>query len=520
MFNPPANEDDLSDFPQLKAEFIELWNSTEDDGSMGRYVSNAASRSPNYVDPRIEAPVGDPVKIPWNGFPKLLSRWFDDENSDEKKEDAEKVAEILTPILSWVLPVPDGAGGQRLQLFSSEAHRVPFFISRRPEVAEVAQPLRRILDDDSLGDEVPRFRRQQDEYLEWHPTLDDEGRLVKLTFTAEPPDYWLALAQVAPDRVVDLYKEYVDSSITKNDLFHQHDLAAFGKGLDGQLQWFNIGGKGSYDELNEWTTTKGIMHLTHRANTLGAEVNLASDASLVFASDNAPAPVGQDAPPPEIRRIACGEYGGINRSSDPLIGQGVAGAVKSGARITLTDPVGLYIANVNLNLLTGPENQPVGNMARDVIRGEDDPFDPRILRFEVRLPDDSEFRLDECTFEGRTLKRGGQIARQTTVHLYANVYPDNGDTTENSCQGRPCRNNERPDIFLIGNPNVGADCPTDNNPIWLLQTPQLTEMTEDTSDAGLFDLAVPVERIDLESKVEIPPTLATKRADMVTESCL
>ena len=235
MFNPPANEDDLADLPQQKDDLIKLWNSKD---FMGGYVSRAAKSSPNYVDPRDETPVGDPVKVPWNGFPRLLSRWFDDENSDENKVAAEKVAEILTPIVSWVLPEKNDSGVLEPTLFHAELHRLPYYISLRPEIEEVARPLFKILPDGSLGEESPRFRRQQDEYLEWHPSFDEEGRLSKLTFTAEPPDYWTALAQISKDRVVKLYNDYLvnDDSIAEEDLFHQNDLAAFGRGLDGELR--------------------------------------------------------------------------------------------------------------------------------------------------------------------------------------------------------------------------------------------------------------------------------------------
>ena len=127
---------------------------------MGRYVTNAAINSSNYVDPRIEPPVGNPVKIPWNGFPRLLSRWYDDEQSVERKEEAEKTAEIGTPIVSWVMPDQNG-----LRVFDAEQHRLPFFADRLGDIVlQLARPLRQILPNGTIGDEVVRMRRQQDEY--------------------------------------------------------------------------------------------------------------------------------------------------------------------------------------------------------------------------------------------------------------------------------------------------------------------------------------------------------------------
>lgn len=478
MFNPPSNIDDLAATPELKQKFLELWNDSSEEGYMGYYVTEAIATSPNYVDPRVTPPTSDAVKVPWNGFPRLLSRWYGDEQNPANKTLAEKTAEIATPMVSFVIP-EDG----ELRVKEVEKHRLPYFATIYGEVIlELARPRRYVLPDGSLGSAVHRVRRQQDEYLEWHPTYDGQGRLEKITFTAEPPDYWRALAAVAPDRVVELYYDLLgDNSIPKEEIFHPHDMAVFGIGLDNRTQWFGIGGKDTYNELNPWTTTKGIIHLTHQANTLGAEVHLAAEASLVYESDQGSEPTGEGTPPAEIRRIACGGYGGINRSSDPLIGNAVAGVVTTGDRLTLTDPIGLYIANVNLSGLTGPQNQPVGAASRVVTRGEDDPFDPRILRFEVKLPEGTPFTLGECTMDGRLLERGGQIARQTTVHLYANTYDGGGVTAAQDCGGKPCRHGERRNLFLIA--GVARSCPTDSSVGWLLQTPY-----EGEGDAAGFQM--------------------------------
>lgn len=463
LFRAPAGLDDLSDLPDLRDKLIAIWNDDGKNGVLGRYVTGARARSMNYVDPRLVLPTTEPVKIPWNGFPRALSRWYDDELSTSHKEQAEAAAEITTPILSWV----EAVGGQ-LNLRETEQHHVPFFGAR---AVALARPLRRILPDGTLGPELPRVRRQQDEYLEWHATRDVAGRLVALTLTAEPPDYWVALARVAPQRVLKLYRDLVGPQVEEGDLFFSTDLAVFGVDLDGQTKWFKLERKGTYDELNPWTTSKGIVHLTHRANTLGAEVFLAADASRIWQSDTEPPPVGPNVPAPEVRRIACGAYGGVNRSSDPLIGRGVGDAVKTGARVTLTDPIGLYIANPDISGLRGPHGEPIGKQALSIVRGQDDAFDPRILRFEVRLPVGTQFGLEDCTLDGRKLTRGGQVARLTTMHLYAQTYPGGADSTPQACEGRVCRHPQRTELFTIGDPNPMNACPDAQNLAWLLETP-------------------------------------------------
>jgi hypothetical protein len=81
--------------------------------------------------------------------------------------------------------------------------------------------------------------RPQDEYCEWHVTRDKEGRIVRVTFTSEPPEYWQALhGDTLPDvnnnpayeftgdkhLLVDLYQEYVSPEVTLADLECQDDF--------------------------------------------------------------------------------------------------------------------------------------------------------------------------------------------------------------------------------------------------------------------------------------------------------
>jgi hypothetical protein len=145
-----------------------------------------------------------------------------------------------------------------------------------------------------------------------------------------------------------------------------------------------VADKGDYNPLNVWTTSKGIMHLTHPANTLGAEVNLAKDASSARDCDALPPPTPAE-PSAEVRRIACGQYGGINRSSDPLIGLGVGDIINAGLKLSLTDPVGLYIAKCDLASLKGPNGEAVAN-AMTVVRGQDDANEPRMVRVRIEAP--------------------------------------------------------------------------------------------------------------------------------------
>src|SRR3954451_18145612 len=77
-------------------------------------------------------------------------------------------------------------------------------------------------------------RDVQDEYCEWSVTRRADGRITRVTFTCEGPEYWEVLAQVNPSRVLDLYREHIDPAVAKEDLFDS---------------------KGNYIARNKWNTT-------------------------------------------------------------------------------------------------------------------------------------------------------------------------------------------------------------------------------------------------------------------------
>lgn len=517
----PARQNDFPNDPDLRQKILARWNDSSPRGQfLGAYLREALCVSENYVDPRVEPPVGAAVPVPWNGFPKLISRWYDDGISDAAKSAAERAADVPTPMLYWF----DSDDPRSLN--SAPAHQLPFFIARlagdgkTPAFpgAPYAETPRSINSDGTLGPPVPHFRRQQDEYLEWHAVKDAGGRLKKLVFSAEAPDYWSALAattkEARSDRLVELYRQLVDDRVKPEDLFYQTDLAIPYRKANGDKGWMVRRARDQYNPLNNWTTTAGVVHLTHSANTLGAEVRLAADASALWQSDrDAKGPkVG-----PEIRRIACGGYGGINRSSDPLIGKGVGDAIVGGSRITLTDPIGLYIADVAIDGLTGPKGEAVGRSALRIIRGDANPKEPRILRFEIELSAGTKFGLDECLIDARKLERGGQIARKVSMQLYAHVYPasTNPDTMPNACNGTPCRHPAKPDVFIVGGlDQTGTPrCPDATSKSWLMQTPYDGTLPPGPAEPAGLPLGVEALSAEIEpASGPPPPFIARSRA--------
>lgn len=126
--------------------------------------------------------------------------------------------------------------------------------------------------------------RPQDEYLEWFVTRNAQNKITRIAFTCEGPEYWEALARGYPpvfsrslnqgglggtkhtnaagdpQKVLALYRQLVGPAVQSADLFNAD---------------------GSYNRWNKWNTTHGAVHLTHPANTLGAEINIAAQATII-----------------------------------------------------------------------------------------------------------------------------------------------------------------------------------------------------------------------------------------------
>jgi hypothetical protein len=375
FYRPPADIDDYSRRPALAETLRDNWDTFIGDtirgAERGLFYDAANDPVPNVV------PVRQP--IPWNGFPRSLWQWF---NADADP------------------------AGRAAALAAVEVRREIFRV-----------PL-------ANGATLPIFERQQDEYCEWHVDRNAGGGITRIAFTSEGPEYFQEMAAVDLTLVGDLYREHVNPAVRDEELVWPVDV----RNQNGQI----VFPKGSYNRWNEWNTRKGIMHLTHRANTLGAEINLAADSTVQFPVPPAPAATLP------FRLICCAQFGGVNRSSDPLIGAGVNGLAQSGLSITLDNPVGLYIQSVGIGGLRAPNGAPLGDGALRIVRAS--PDRSLILRAEVAPPAGATFTLDQCTFEGEPLTGGGQIARRITMVLFGLAKTIPGRTArQDQCTTKCCR---------------------------------------------------------------------------------
>jgi hypothetical protein len=317
-------------------------------------------------------------EITWNAFPKTLLRQYG-------RDRALYLADRLWPLESYRLmpPAPDDVRGTKGILY-----------------------------------------RPHDEYCEWRVSRDARtGKISKVAFTSEPPEYWQALFGYVPgssdppirdqsfpgdkEKLLQLYRELVSPEVQIEDLIAATDLGEDTSGVSVK--------KGQYNPYNKWNTVMGIVHLIAPPNSLLAEIKLGADASIRYVDSD-----GRTIIEPEAL-ITFAAYGGINRNSDPTIGATVNALTRIGAYVTLRNPVGLYMDHIDLAGWETPDNSSPEQYVR-IIRGQPG----MVERLEVAVPPERDFSLEDITIAGVPIQYGGQIAECITVKLVgvANLVPN------------------------------------------------------------------------------------------------
>lgn len=231
-------------------------------------------------------------------------------------------------------------------------------------------------------------RDVQDEYCEWSVTRDGAGKITRVTFTCEGPEYWDVLAQTSPEKAPELYRTHISPSVQKSDLF----------GPDGR-----------YLRRNKWndSTTQGAMHLIQQANTLGAEIELAAAATIRRVIGGRELTGAQEL-------IACSKYGVSDRNSDPHIGEVVNSVARQKADIALADPVGLYFDGLATDGWSAPDgSDPKSYWTYQ--RGDDD----HPVRAVYEVPASRNFAIGDISISGKPIEFGAQIADFITIKLTA-----------------------------------------------------------------------------------------------------
>lgn len=228
-----------------------------------------------------------------------------------------------------------------------------------------------------LADSDPANRSEQNEYFEWQVERNAAGKIRKVTFVTELPEYYEELWKVDPAAVVNIYRTLVSPAVAQADL----------------------GTPGSYNRRNRWNTTDGIVHYIQSINNLGAAIGLAKQSVT-------------SSPPFNDNFDASPALASQTTAVDPRVSLDVHMLTRKGFYVSLAEPIGFYMVGWNDSGITRPDGRPAGNYWR-IVRG----VPGMVMRLEYKVPSGLGFVVGDLRLGGRRIRYGGQLAEQITVSI-------------------------------------------------------------------------------------------------------
>jgi hypothetical protein len=247
-----------------------------------------------------------------------------------------------------------------------------------------------------------RDRGLQDEYCEWTVVRNGAGRITRVTFTAEVPEYWEHMFESDPARVLRLYRRFVDPAVKLSDLRRQD---------------------GSYKPDNRWNNSQPgrLVHLVQGSNTLGAAIDLVSRATVLRVKNGKPVTNQQEL-------VRCARLGDPLRNSDPQIASAVNVAAREGSEITLADPLGIHLGRPLTAGMVTPDGADAARFWK-IERGDED----HALRARFEVPASRGYAVGDILLGGRPIEFGGQIADRVQVWIHAVITKGNHKPTPKRC---------------------------------------------------------------------------------------
>lgn len=248
---------------------------------------------------------------------------------------------------------------------------------------------------------VGEDRDEQEEYCEWVSIRDASGKLIRAIFTTETSRYYKFLAENARPLLLNIYQHATGLSVEESDL------------LDPG---------GIYDPNNRLNRTFAI-HMTQQFNTLSAAVILAAQSSVVRTDAEGVVIEGTG------DLIDCGINADRERNSDPFIVTNVNSLARSGARISLLEPIGLYIDSLQTSgWETEDQIDPIAFWK--VTRGAEG----HAIRAVFETPEGHDYKIGDIKIDGFPLTSASQIAEHILIRLTGIASGiDSGETVPRPC---------------------------------------------------------------------------------------
>lgn len=381
-------------------------------------IERRSRRLPEETEfaPEDEAFTFDPTGAQTDFGPKLRKAWHELLKAAFKKNIDEATNEIATR-----LRISTAAAAKHVRFFSPASRSPAVMLSAKnvpwrafPTSRGAASPATYKHFDELHADPTTgAMLRDQDEYCEWKVFRDGAGKIVRVVFTSEPPEYYrflhnpgvASLTKFARGLLVKLYQERCGSkAVTLAD-----------------LETTAPSGDKVYDPGNRWNRDH-CVHLQQPNNTLGAQINIAALASIVM-KDASGALITSVS-----KLIPCTRFGEASRQSDPFIGDNVNKLARDNHFVTLQNPVGLYMVSLDTSGWTTPDGTDAQKFWK-VIKGKVDksPGKSMIVRAEYAVPAGKGYTVSDIKIGGAPIEFGSQIAEQLEMRLGALAGPKDKD---------------------------------------------------------------------------------------------
>jgi hypothetical protein len=390
QFRTPAAVRDFADDPVKQQQLDNLWSNNLDGFTQQGMVGNLwnATNTPettNYFNPKEGIPEGEnlgPVAVEWSAFPGRLAYNFPSATQKQLNQMADNG--VITNLISSA------------PCDSTAPINAPYY---------------------PYGP-----RGWQDEYCEWAVTRNASGKITRIDFTCDNPEYFNTLWQVDPNKVLEIYQTTLNKpQITLADL-------TLPNAFDPET------GKTFYNPLNVWNSgsvsdvkTGGVMHLTSTPNTIQTEIGISSAATVLR---NNPTSGNTTWPSSEFNPLlCCAQYGQKHRNSDPNIGGNINTFVNGSNTLTLTDPLGLYIQMPNFSNYQAPDQSDVSQYWK-IVRGSETLNDQNgkqlpgnfILHAVFEIPSNKNFVVGDLSIGGVTIDWGSQVAATFKMQVLVDAY--------------------------------------------------------------------------------------------------
>lgn len=438
-FTTPACNNDFPEDPALYAQLAAAWSQNVNGFTQQAITgdpwneTNAAAQTGYYNPLATPIPNGSfAVDVAWIAFPNRLIQYL---------------GQNQTPINPYNLPQ------STLNQLADSGELAPYPIpqNRCPQ-ADWSGPT------EPYGPYGPRG--WLDEYCEFSVVRNSAGKITRIDFTCENPEYFQTLWRISPQKVADVFSDALSRGAPAGQQVKVSvaDLQLTDPGT-GQPVIDPQTGRPAYNPLNKWNSGTvavrtgdpsqfrgGAMHLTATPNTLQTELGLGAGATVQRLSGNTN---------PQAL-ICCGQYGQNYRNSDPHIGQTINLAVSKGLNISLADPPGLYIQMPSFAQYQLPADPklPAGAKPEDcwqIIRGFRELIDPIsnapfpgsfILHAAFQIPQawidaGVSFTVGDILIAGQPIQYGSQVQATLEIALFGRPIAPVVPTPKLPCVGAP-----------------------------------------------------------------------------------